>query len=51
MNNLSVCHQCGSSFGQMDGRPKLFPNKSVTRIVNFEFRSYRSVRTRGIAFD
>ena len=40
-----VCHQCGSSFGQMYERPKLFPDKSVTRIVNFEFRSYRSVRT------
>jgi len=45
MHNLSACQQCGSSFGRVDGTPKLFPDKSLSRTVSFEFRPYRSMRT------
>lgn len=45
MDNLAVCHECGTRYDELGGTPCLYPNRSISRTVAFEFRPSRSVRT------
>lgn len=45
MDNFAVCHECGTRYDDLDGTPCLFPNRSVSRTVSFEFSQSRSVPT------